>query len=374
MRATILWMLASIALSLGCFGPSDPVSSAAAPSEAPPEAVPREVASPLDISPVEESTPASPAPTVAAPTAVTMPVVGRSGWAYEDHEVDIAAASSGGTALEGDLCGLSVVLQHAPATSRCDDASFDARIRCMLGEYTPSVWLDDDDTEGHARLREQEGARLLLRDGRREVAIPAYPIANIGCLSGVAVVTPAAIEFSSRRSFLAVETREGIIVRAREVSIRDPHENESDCGNAWDGVELLPIVDPSGVVGSLVMGAVTSPRFELGVGEVGLSGVVEGDDPLVGYLLRDGILAGVPAGYGRAAECPIVVSDPDGETNVRPLPNTGRAAVGTLANGTQIDPVEQRGRWYRIAAPLAGWVFASSLARRCEDERADSFE
>lgn len=376
-RLLALWTLASIA-ALGCSSPSEPASATSAPAAAPIEGPPIEGA-PIEGAPIEGDevlAPPSPAAeeamtesgTTAPAPAPTMPISGRSGWEYEDHELTIATASSRGTVLEGELCGLRVVLQRVPPTSSCDETAFDARLRCMQSEYTPQVWLDDDDAEGHARLRAQSETRLVLRDGRREVAMPAYPIASVGCLAGVAIVTPAPIEFSSRRSFFAVATDGGTIRTAREVSIRDPLENESDCGNAWDGVELLPIVGPSDLVGSLVSGAGASPRFQLGVGEIGPSGVVEGDDPLLGYRTRDGVLEGVPAEFGRAAECPIVVSDGDGETNVRPLPNTGRAPVGTLPNGTRIDPVEQRGRWYRIDAPLAGWVFAASLARRCENE------
>jgi len=75
-----------------------------------------------------------------------------------------------------------------------------------------------------------------------------------------------------------------------------------------------------------------------------------------------------PVRSARAAandSCPWRISDPDGQTNVRPEPGTAREAVGTVANGTEIVPVERRGRWWRIEAPVAGWVWAANARRVC---------
>lgn len=358
------------ALVLACSGA--PESPAPAPGASPAPA--EETSRPESPSVTEPAAPVEPTPTAVEPPVeageiappIAMPVLGPSGWEYEDHELSPEPLSRG-TVLDGDVCGLTVALAAIPSMSECEGRTLDERIDCMRREYTPEVWLDEDDAAGRAAARAQTRTRLMVRDAHGEISMPAYPIASVACLDGVAIVVPGSVEFSSRRSFVAIETRDGSIVRAREVSIRDPHENDVDCGNAWDGVELLPIVDGSSLAGSLVRGAGASPRFALGVGEVGQSGVVDSYEPVLGYRLEHSVLVEVPSEDAHFV-CPIVVSDGDGNTNVRPLPNTGRAPVGTLPNGTRIDPVEQRGRWYRISEPVAGWVYAASLARRCEGE------
>ncbi len=63
--------------------------------------------------------------------------------------------------------------------------------------------------------------------------------------------------------------------------------------------------------------------------------------------------------------CTVSIADSDGQTNVRPAPSTAGTPVGTLATGTAVTPAESRGRWMRISAPLAGWVWSGNLARRC---------
>jgi hypothetical protein len=65
------------------------------------------------------------------------------------------------------------------------------------------------------------------------------------------------------------------------------------------------------------------------------------------------------------ASCPWVVADSDGQTNVRAEPSTARAALGTVPNGATVTVAERRGRWWRIDAPLAGWVWAANLRQRC---------
>lgn len=63
--------------------------------------------------------------------------------------------------------------------------------------------------------------------------------------------------------------------------------------------------------------------------------------------------------------CPWRVADADGSTNVRAEPS-GRAAIASsLANDTALTVAERHGRWWRITAPVAGWVWAPNLAQRC---------
>ncbi|MBX7196223.1 MAG: SH3 domain-containing protein [Sandaracinaceae bacterium] len=66
-----------------------------------------------------------------------------------------------------------------------------------------------------------------------------------------------------------------------------------------------------------------------------------------------------------SASCPWRVADPDGQTNVRAEPDTSRPAIGTIPTGTTIVPVERRGRWWRVEAPVAGWLWAPNLRQQC---------
>lgn len=63
--------------------------------------------------------------------------------------------------------------------------------------------------------------------------------------------------------------------------------------------------------------------------------------------------------------CVPAVNDPRSPLNVRREPRARAEAVGTIPHGTPVTVAETRGRWARITAPLAGWVFGESLATRC---------
>jgi len=78
------------------------------------------------------------------------------------------------------------------------------------------------------------------------------------------------------------------------------------------------------------------------------------------------VAAAAPATPAARAVCTVRIADSDGQTNVRPAPSTAGPPLGTLATGTVVTPAESRGRWMRISAPLAGWVWSGNLARRCE--------
>jgi hypothetical protein len=72
-----------------------------------------------------------------------------------------------------------------------------------------------------------------------------------------------------------------------------------------------------------------------------------------------------PAPARATSSCPWRIADPDGQTNVRPEAGTARPAIGTVPNGTTIVPLERRGRWWRIGAPLAGWIWAANVRQSC---------
>ncbi len=63
--------------------------------------------------------------------------------------------------------------------------------------------------------------------------------------------------------------------------------------------------------------------------------------------------------------CVMRIRDADGETNARAGASSRSDLVGTIPNDTAITPLEQRGRWLRIAAPHAGWVYAEHVDRQC---------
>lgn len=296
---------------------------------------------------------------------MTSAQVGETGWAYLDRAIPLSARTRGGE-LADDVCGLEIAIHDPAHYSRCTDTAVGDRLACMAREAfeADEAAYEADRPPGS---RQRDRARLLVRDAQRQVSLHAYPVRAIDCVDGVAVVSMGPYGFGSHRELAVIELREGRIATARQLMIDDPNEASSDCQAAWDGVAFVPIVRDGALAGSLVVNGPWSPRFGLGVGEIGQSGVIDSRTRVVAYRERAGILEGVPFDRSLPAECPIVVDDGDGQTNVRPLPNTGRAPVGTLPNGTLIEPVEQRGRWYRIDAPLRGWVFTQSLTRRCSD-------
>lgn len=387
-------------LLLACSDPASEPSTTSASDHATPEAhtisTPDDEHAPPPPSPADEAvveaTPNEPAPSAATDEAAPSdpasagaasqdaPAIpseteqlGPTGWVYRDRSVPVTPARGDGTRLEGERCGLRFAVVGAPRDSRCTGTELDERLECMSREHAAySDWeIDPDDAEARARQRALRRTQLVARAGGSEVAIADHPVWAIDCIDDLAVLTEGPFEFTSHRAFVAIELRDGAIVRAREVSIDDAAEGRSDCANAWDGVDLLPLVASSELVGAVVVGASASPRFQLGVGEIGPSGVVDSfdselGDRVAGYRVARTVLEPVARTNALPEQCPIVVADVDGETNLRPLPNTGRAPVGTLPNGTRIDPVEQRGRWYRIDAPARGWVFAESLARSCD--------
>jgi hypothetical protein len=300
--------------------------------------------------------------------------LGPTGWVYRERGVPVTVARNVGTRLAGERCGLRFAVVGAPRDTRCTETELDERLACMARERAAySDWeIDPDDAEARARQRAIGRTQLVARAGGNEVAVE-HPVWAIDCIDGLAVITEGPFEFTSHRAYVAIELRGDAIVQAREVSIDDAAEGQSDCANARDGVTLLPIVASSALVGAVVVGASGSPRFQLGVSEIGPSGVVDSFDTdlgarVAGYRVERTVLVAVPRTNALPERCPIVVADADGQTNLRPLPNTGRAPVGTLPNGTPIDPVEQRGRWYRIESPARGWVFAESLSRRCDGD------
>ncbi|MFK7987379.1 MAG: SH3 domain-containing protein [Sandaracinaceae bacterium] len=64
--------------------------------------------------------------------------------------------------------------------------------------------------------------------------------------------------------------------------------------------------------------------------------------------------------------CDVVVVDPSPPLNVRAQPSGRAAVVGTLADGASVRPASgPQNNWVPIEAPVAGWVSARLLQRRC---------
>lgn len=64
--------------------------------------------------------------------------------------------------------------------------------------------------------------------------------------------------------------------------------------------------------------------------------------------------------------CHAEVADPRPPLNVRADADPASAVVGTLANGTRVEPRGRRRGWTRVDAPIAGWIWARNLRRVCE--------
>ncbi len=78
------------------------------------------------------------------------------------------------------------------------------------------------------------------------------------------------------KSGLIVPVRPNQRIRAaRRMTIVDHEEARSDCANAWDGVELVPIIASGALLGAVVFGAGASPRFDVSRGDVGDARFVE---------------------------------------------------------------------------------------------------
>jgi len=255
-----------------------------------------------------------------------------------------------------DACGLTVGYRRI---TDCTAATFEDLQGCA------SSLLEEGADD---RIR---AAQFVVSDGTMELAMPAYNTWRVACVDHVAVVYANPYDALSRRSFVAIEIAGGRITRAHRMTIVDHEEGGSDCANAWDGVSLVPIIESSALLGAVVHGAAASPRFDTTRGDVGDATFANQDGryddaPLAYRATTEGLAPiDVTTSTPAAPPCPLRVVDPDGETNVRPSPSTRRAPVGTIATGTVIQPVEQRGRWYRVEQPLAGWLFAGGLSRRC---------
>ena len=292
----------------------------------------------------------------------------RSGWDFTERAVQ-AVPSRPATNVTGiDACGLNVAYRRIPECTATTDVELDAclssfRMNCIYdGEGSPAACAN---------------AQLVLSDGANEIALPARDARQIACVDHVAIVYDSTVEALSRRSFVAIEQAQGRITQALRMTIQDHEQARSDCMNAWDGVSLAPILGQGRLVGAVVRGAGASPRFDVGRGDVGeavLAPATEAEEmdhyddeptPRAYQVTSEGLAPLEVSTTPTAPPCPLHVVDPDGETNIRPSPSTRRPPVGTIPTGTMIQPVEQRGRWYRIEAPQAGWLFAGSLARRC---------
>lgn len=295
----------------------------------------------------------------------------RSGWDFTETALTPRAARRGGRTLTADACGLTVTLR---GNTDCEGTTLEALNECFTEHYANAIY----DPEGEPTEPGSE-VQLVLADRTQEVAIEAYSTARIACVEGVVVAYQhSLIGFGSTRTFAAIDVANQRIRAARRMTIVDHEEARSDCANAWDGVELVPIIGSGALLGAVVFGAGASPRFDVSRGDAGDARFVESapadeesEDyeaptaPLA-YRVRGGRLAPIDvANVTRPEACPLRVSDEDGQTNVRPDPSTRRPPVGTIPTGTVIETVEQRGRWYRIEQPHAGWLWSGSLSRRC---------
>ncbi len=65
--------------------------------------------------------------------------------------------------------------------------------------------------------------------------------------------------------------------------------------------------------------------------------------------------------------CTFVVDDPAPPLRVRAGPSARAAIAGELANGTELELGERRGRWARIERPAVGWIWTANVRERCAE-------
>jgi len=66
-----------------------------------------------------------------------------------------------------------------------------------------------------------------------------------------------------------------------------------------------------------------------------------------------------------------LVNDPNAPLNVRSAPDAGSAnVVGSLENGALVSIVGDRGNWWQIDAPAAGWVSKNLIDSTCNEKTA----
>lgn len=119
-------------------------------------------------------------------------------------------------------------------------------------------------------------------------------------------------------------------------------------GLAADTPEALAASQPN--LGQNVEAIVESARRELDAED-------EGDEP--------SSEAGVEPASEPAA-CDHVVDDPAPPLRIRAAPSARSAIAGELPNGSRVRLRESRGRWARIEAPAAGWIWTEHLTRDCD--------
>jgi hypothetical protein len=317
----------------------------------------------------------------------------RSGWDVAIRTVSPVRLRRAGTEwLAGSSCGLAVGLRGAPSDLECNEPSLEARLSCIAREADDrdeAIYeAESDEALAEARAsRDRVSARfqLVVADARQELSLPAFDVAAIACVEGQVILRARTREFSSSRAYGAIVVREDRIAGGHWMSIRDHEEDRSECANAWDGVQLVPVLREGAVIGGIVLGAGGRPLFEVERGDVGdvrtpalwpgVDGAAPreveegsfayGDEPIPIALRETPEALVAIAASTPPPTCALVVNDADGQTNVRPEPSTRRTPSGTLANGTVIVPVEQRGRWYRVETPARGWLYAENLDRRC---------
>lgn len=300
----------------------------------------------------------------------------RSGWDFAEEELPIVAART--DAGEGvAFCGATVHWRGLSLV--CADVSPADRTSCIqrfavreLADLPPEEQRSVDLT---AQQREVLASRWVLSDGEHEVAVPGHEVYWAACVDGHVLVQLPYRFGASVEGFVAVELEDGHLRTARRMTAREHEEDSGGCVYGWDDISLVPVVRGGRIAGGVLAGIGAPVLFEFGRGDAGDVRLPRLD---VDSLTRQPVMP--PAyrqegsdftpvmGAGESpAHCPLRVMDPDGHTNVRPSPDTRRTPVGTLPNGTIIEAMEQRGPWYRVEAPLAGWVFAGGLRRSCDE-------
>ena len=180
---------------------------------------------------------------------------------------------------------------------------------------------------------------------------------------------------------LVMTLGEGVLVRARDWQEASRRDAEAGCPTWFEVLARDEGREPSyerGLVGVCRDGRIArgrsgrtlDPRIEAALATIRWadeegSGSGSGTGTGTGSGSGSGSGTGTGSGSESGSECRFVVDDPAPPLRVRATFSSRSAILGTLDNGVSLELLERHGRWARIAAPVAGWVWTGHLRAQC---------
>lgn len=200
-----------------------------------------------------------------------------SGWDYHEESLEGSSALLESTFV-ANYCGFEVRVRGQDVSACASMPTVTRRIQCLGrlqdGSRMEELWSEEDeqDVETPPAERQTDGA-VLFRRGPSEVAVSyTIPLTALTCVSQGRLTYRHGDPMASARTLVWID---GTVpnIEGRIMRVADHEEEQSDCANAWDGLELAPVVGSSGatqnqVVGGALIGLLNPPLFEFGRGYV----------------------------------------------------------------------------------------------------------